>query len=123
MQRGTHEHQAQVGVFWQQLPQLDQQKVGKLVPLMHLINHYMREARNTLPMGEGAQQDTVGAEHQGGVWPSPAHGHIGSYLVWRMGTAGYQQSEYDPDRMWALTEMEASISQGCNVQLATTFTR
>ncbi len=72
IQGGRHEHQVQVGLAGQQVPQHDQQEVGKLVTLMDLIHHDVCDALQTITACEHTQQHAIGAEHQRAVRPSPA---------------------------------------------------
>ena len=64
---GRHEHQVQVGLAGQQVPQHDQQEVRKLVALMDLIHHDVGNAFQAVASSQHAQQHAVGAEHERAV--------------------------------------------------------
>lgn len=67
IQCGGHEHQTQLGLAGQQIPQHDQKEICKLVALMYLVHHNVGNILESFPAGQHSQQNPIGAEHEAAV--------------------------------------------------------
>mmetsp|Transcript_9403 Transcript_9403/g.23809 ORF Transcript_9403/g.23809 Transcript_9403/m.23809 type:complete len:301 (-) Transcript_9403:406-1308(-) len=67
VQGGGHEDEAQVRARRQQVLERDEQEVRKAVSLVNLVNDNVRHTLQVISLGEHAQQDAVGAEHERGL--------------------------------------------------------